>query len=89
MKPGDLLVMHYMTMWRSTTSYRGDKGDMKAVGEYLECPGYITDGKMKSSELMTLRLPQSSWWGLKATSGLSCWHNIIVTPIIGTKPSLT
>ena len=46
MKPGDLLVMHYMTMWRSTTSYRGDKGDMKAVGEYLEWIHYRwKDGK--------------------------------------------
>ncbi|EKX32430.1 hypothetical protein GUITHDRAFT_121395 [Guillardia theta CCMP2712] len=35
LKPGDLLVLHYITMFSSSKEYRSDKSDFKAVGGYL------------------------------------------------------
>ena len=56
MRPGDLFVMDYVTMYGSMDTFRRDKGDMKAVG-LADQEGVAFRRSARVDRLHTPRIP--------------------------------
>lgn len=56
LQPGDMLVMPYITMYRSAATYRSDKADFKPIG-FVDQPGAGFRRRSTDDRLHTPRLP--------------------------------
>jgi len=71
MRPGDLFVMDYVTMYGSMDTFRRDKGDMKAVG-FADQEGAAFRRSARDDRLHTPRIPHiprpGQVWELKTAA---------------------
>jgi hypothetical protein len=56
LRPGDMLVMPYITMYRTASTYRSDKADFKPIG-FVDQPGAGFRRRSSDDRLHTPRLP--------------------------------
>ena len=56
LQPGDVLVVHYVTMYKTSRSYRSDKNDMKAIG-FADQEGAVFRRNSGNDRLHASRIP--------------------------------